>query len=300
MLKMVEWLGKIIAAGLIISFLSIWTTGYIVNSYVESLLKQYELPLEVQPFALSGLWGKMWGADPMVAAVDGADATVDDGASDGEHLQASANAGEPRDGQGQGATGQNGGGVTGQNNQGSSGQAENGQGVDGLGAGAPDGDEPGGASGANERGATETGTDDAELDDLETQPPHSTVTGSGSGAKAESGASGVPSSGVNDGQAGGSGTPGPGDDEAAVPVWNSKDALTTEELSDVKNQMDAEDRQKLFQLLVSKLPSEGWQRLSVLMEDGLTEEELREAEQIMAKHLSTEEYDQLMEILKKY
>ena len=65
MWKMTGWLAKTVAAGLIISFLSIWTTGYIVNSYLQTLLKQYNLPLEVQPMALSGMWGKLWGADPI-------------------------------------------------------------------------------------------------------------------------------------------------------------------------------------------------------------------------------------------
>ncbi|GFN31328.1 hypothetical protein [Paenibacillus xylaniclasticus] len=65
MWRMFGWVGRAIAVGLIASFLSIWTTGYIVNSYLETLLKQYNLPLEVQPFALSGVWGKLWGADPV-------------------------------------------------------------------------------------------------------------------------------------------------------------------------------------------------------------------------------------------
>lgn len=63
MFKGIIWLGRTVAAALIISFLSIWTTGYIVNSYVESLLKQYNIPIEMQPAAVSGVWGKLWGAD---------------------------------------------------------------------------------------------------------------------------------------------------------------------------------------------------------------------------------------------
>ncbi|GKU77186.1 hypothetical protein [Paenibacillus sp. L3-i20] len=66
MIRRLAWLGKLIAAGLILSFLSIWTTGYIVTSYVDTLLKQYELPIEVPPMAMSGVWGKLWGANPPV------------------------------------------------------------------------------------------------------------------------------------------------------------------------------------------------------------------------------------------
>ncbi|MBW7475656.1 hypothetical protein K0T92_12960 [Paenibacillus oenotherae] len=66
MWRMAGWLAKTVAAGLIISFLSIWTTGYIVNSYVETLLKQFNIPLEQKPFALSSVWGGLWGADPVL------------------------------------------------------------------------------------------------------------------------------------------------------------------------------------------------------------------------------------------
>jgi hypothetical protein len=64
MFKWVSWAARILVTAVLLSFLSIWTTGYIVNSYMETLLKQMDLPLQTQPFALSGIWGKMWGASP--------------------------------------------------------------------------------------------------------------------------------------------------------------------------------------------------------------------------------------------
>lgn len=63
MFKWISWALRVVATALLLSFLCIWTTGYIVNSYMESVLKQLDLPLEVQPLALSGLWGKLWGAE---------------------------------------------------------------------------------------------------------------------------------------------------------------------------------------------------------------------------------------------
>lgn len=63
MWKWVSWVVRTGATALLLSFLCIWTTGYIVNSYVESIVKQLELPLDTQPFALSGIWGMLWGAD---------------------------------------------------------------------------------------------------------------------------------------------------------------------------------------------------------------------------------------------
>jgi hypothetical protein len=65
MLRWIGWAVKTVATALLLSFLCIWTTGYIVNSYMETLLKQLNLPLQVQPFALSGVWGKLWGASPV-------------------------------------------------------------------------------------------------------------------------------------------------------------------------------------------------------------------------------------------
>ena len=63
MFRWVSWGLRLIATAVLLSFLCIWTTGYIVNSYVESIIKQLDLPLDTKPFALSGVWGTLWGAD---------------------------------------------------------------------------------------------------------------------------------------------------------------------------------------------------------------------------------------------
>jgi hypothetical protein len=65
MFKWISWVVRMGATALLLSFLCIWTTGYIVNSYMESLIKQLELPIETKPFALSGIWGTLWGADSL-------------------------------------------------------------------------------------------------------------------------------------------------------------------------------------------------------------------------------------------
>ncbi|WP_373230336.1 hypothetical protein [Cohnella sp.] len=71
MFKWVSWVIRMGATALLLSFLCIWTTGYIVNSYMETVIKQLDLPLQTQPFALSGVWGKLWGAEkaPQEAAL---------------------------------------------------------------------------------------------------------------------------------------------------------------------------------------------------------------------------------------
>ncbi|MDG0795224.1 hypothetical protein OMP38_33650 [Cohnella ginsengisoli] len=63
MWKWIGWAGQLIGAALLVSFLSIWTTGYIVTSYVQTALADYGITLDEQPFAMSGVWGKLWGAD---------------------------------------------------------------------------------------------------------------------------------------------------------------------------------------------------------------------------------------------
>jgi hypothetical protein len=63
MFKWVSWVIKMGATAMLLSFLCIWTTGYIVNSYMETVIKQLDLPIDTQPFALSGVWGKLWGAE---------------------------------------------------------------------------------------------------------------------------------------------------------------------------------------------------------------------------------------------
>jgi hypothetical protein len=63
MFKWISWVIRMGATALLLSFLCIWTTGYIVNSYMETVIKKLDLPIDMQPFALSGVWGKLWGAD---------------------------------------------------------------------------------------------------------------------------------------------------------------------------------------------------------------------------------------------
>ena len=93
MFKWIGWLGRLIASALLLSFLCIWTTGYIVNSYVETLLKQMNIPLEVQPFALSGVWGQLWGAEEPAAADAGTE-SPEPGPAPGEKAATGSERGE--------------------------------------------------------------------------------------------------------------------------------------------------------------------------------------------------------------
>lgn len=223
MWKMTGWLAKTVAAGLIISFLSIWTTGYIVNSYVETILKQYNLPLEVQPFALSGVWGKMWGADPAQTVEKKQPAGSD-----------AVDLGDDQSG---------------------------------------NGDTPPVAVDAFGK---------------EADPPLTDI-GIGSGTKADGGLP-IGTEKVDT----------PPEAGQAPSLDGTETAVTTDDLTGMKEQMSEADKEQLFGLLMSKLPQEAWQSISTFMENGLTDEELISVQQIMAQYMDKEEYGKMMEILKKY
>lgn len=74
--------------------------------------------------------------------------------------------------------------------------------------------------------------------------------------------------------------------------------ISPDALSRNKEEIPTSDKEQLFATLMKKLPQEEMQRLSTLMEDGLTAAELTEAEQILAKYLNDEEYGQMLEWLK--
>ncbi|KQO10646.1 hypothetical protein [Paenibacillus sp. Leaf72] len=275
MWKMTGWLAKTVAAGIIISFLSIWTTGYIVSSYLDTILKQYNLPLEVKPMALTGLWGKMWGADPLMADTGG-------------------------------SKGQSGASQTGKDSSGASSGSSAEQGE--TGAQKPDGS----ISSGEDAAAGEDSPLAIDAFGQQAEPPLTDI-GIGGGTKADSGAaSGI---GAGSTESGTEGSTTNGDAEAvdgeqplaesesgtgSSSIDGTETAVTTDQLNQVKSQMSDTDKTELFGLLMTKLPQEAWQTISGYMENGLTDEELTQLQQVIAQHLSKEEYEQIMSILKKY
>lgn len=100
----------------------------------------------------------------------------------------------------------------------------------------------------------------------------------------------------------------------ALPAWSQtssgasqgqeqtekRTVLSTEALQSTKDKISAEDKMKLFSMVYTKLPPAEFQNISRLMEDGITQTELSEMETIVRKHLTKEEFQQLMNILGKY
>jgi len=251
MLRGLTWLAKLVAAGLILSFLSIWTTGYIVTSYVDALLKQFELPIEAPPLSMSGVWGKLWGADPpLVSETGGAGQEKSGDSSEAGGAENKPDATEVF-GEIDESGGQSG-------SEGTSGESDTETGPDGNGSNGGGDDAGTGSAGNGLNGGDGTGTD---------------MSGGEAGTRDPSGTE------VPDG---------------------TETALTTEELLETKEAMSEEDKSRLFAMLMSELPQESWQTISEYVEDGLTEQELLQVQQLMAQHLDKEQYEQMMEILKKY
>ncbi|HIW32398.1 MAG TPA: hypothetical protein IAA29_06405 [Candidatus Paenibacillus intestinavium] len=191
-LKILMWAGKAIATVLIVCMLSIWTTGYIITSYVESILKQYEIPIEIPPMAMSGVWGVLWGSE--IDTLSGKAVTDLPSATE---------------------------------------QPE---------------------------------TDEGQIpSDLNTEPDDAAQ-----------------------------------EVLAPIEVDDNEIAMTSEEIANAKDTASLEDKNRMLELLTTKLPPDSWQTFSTYLEDGLTDQELIDIQQMMAQHLNSAEYEELMIILKKY
>ncbi|MBJ6361660.1 hypothetical protein ACFOQM_10225 [Paenibacillus sp. GCM10012307] len=293
MWRIAGWVGKWAAAALLVSALSVWTTGFIINSHVQNLVKQYNLPIEVQPIALSGVWKSFWGSS------SGGSKEIGASASEGPIIATGDITGQGTDTSSGGAESEQGTGAwNGSVNENKGSTGSDGQPGEPNGAGSASG--PGGvSSGANASEGEEQASGNLESDQAsgasrenveENSPPLSVEVGGGIGPKANSP---IGSSGSEPGAGG-----GPSSEiwsEGSDPLVMSSDQLTS-----TKGQISTEDRQKMFALLIDKLPQEAWQKISAYMEDGLTESELQELQQVVAQHLNNEEYQALMKILKKY
>lgn len=230
---------------LLACMLSIWTTSYVVTSYVQALLQQYEIPLEVKPVALGDVLGMLWGteqeaADSTIAETEGDDST-------GKLADADADSLLKQQDQSQ----------------------------------SPDSDSS--QAGSDLTAETEASGREQSLEGEGDQQ-----------AVAESGASGVDADAETDDFTQPS-------QEVLAPIESgSEPTITPDDIEASKESMTAEDKERMFQLMMDKLPPESWQMFSSYIEDGLTEQELLEIQQMMAQHLSKDEYSELMELLAKY
>lgn len=75
--------------------------------------------------------------------------------------------------------------------------------------------------------------------------------------------------------------------------------MSEDQLQSKKDQLTSEDKRIIFAAL-SKLPEADMQTISTLVEDGITSSELAQVEKIVEQQLKPEEYNQLLQILRKY
>jgi hypothetical protein len=104
------------------------------------------------------------------------------------------------------------------------------------------------------------------------------------------------------------------DDDPAVPVFNNdyeanqssssrqKDTvvMSAEEFNEKRKKLTNQDKTAIFSIVVAKLPQQELQKMSLLLEDGITEEELGDLENVMNAYLHQDEVAQLLAILNKY
>ncbi|WP_063567366.1 hypothetical protein [Paenibacillus sp. O199] len=258
-MKLLQWFIKILLTVMLVSSLTLLTTGLIVQSYVKSLLASFNIQWEGQPMGLTAMFQGALGGKSGEEKKPGTGTTDQPAGAEEEHV--------PEDAisvMGNGTES----GETGPNTGNSS---EQGMGTDdGQGAGSgtdssATGSSPGGSSGTgtDADAGTNAGTDSG------TTPGNSTASGNGSGTNSN-------------------GTPSSGNDEIVV----SPDDITGK-----KDKLPLEEKEKIFSLLMNKLPQKEMQQISGAMEGGLTEQELRDIEQVISKYLTSEEYDNLMEVL---
>ncbi len=104
--------------------------------------------------------------------------------------------------------------------------------------------------------------------------------------------------------------------EDAVPAWTGESAtekqedstkdkdkvivMSAEDFNRKKDMLSDEDKMEVFSILIAKLPQDEMQMISQFVEDGITTEELQQAETIIEQYVDDEEYARLMEILNKY
>jgi hypothetical protein len=68
-------------------------------------------------------------------------------------------------------------------------------------------------------------------------------------------------------------------------------------MSEMKDSIPEEDKVGIFNILMTKLPQEEMQAISTAMEDGLTEAEVKEIQEVIAKYVNQDEYELLMKML---
>ncbi|WP_028550634.1 hypothetical protein [Paenibacillus sp. UNC451MF] len=79
---------------------------------------------------------------------------------------------------------------------------------------------------------------------------------------------------------------------------NKKIVVSGEEFTKKKEQLSNDEKNKIFNMLVTRVPQNEMQTISSLMEDGITAGELKQIEKILQQYLKPDEYAQLLAMIK--
>ncbi|MCY9529046.1 hypothetical protein [Paenibacillus sp. UNC217MF] len=157
------------------------------------------------------------------------------------------------------------------------------------------------STGTSQDGITGNSGNHTERTTTNSQESGSNRNGQGATETNGGGTTGSPSAGGNEGKSGSTPTP-----DGAFPVMGGitsgqeskgREAIIVppDAIAKSKEELSKEKKDQIFATLMKKLPQEDWQRISTLMEGGLTSSEVMEVEQILAKHLNDEEYKEMRE-----
>ncbi|OXM84547.1 hypothetical protein [Paenibacillus rigui] len=244
-MKGMAWLIKLIMSALITSMVCIASTFWVINTYVDMVLEQYQLKTTVQS---TPSWSQLVGRLTQQLSMPKADSRS---VALGEKT--------PKD---QAVTG----------------------------AISPDGSitvpsGAGGGSGSSSAGAGSTGS----------ESPATTPTGKeGTPADKNPPEDAIAVFGHQSGQSGSS----TGSGSSSASDADKRVVVSGEDFTKKKDQLTNEEKNKIFNLLMTRVPQDEMQRISRLMEDGITAAELKEIEQVLQKYLKPEEYTQLLSMIK--
>lgn len=157
------------------------------------------------------------------------------------------------------------------------------------------------STGTSQNGITGSSGKHAERTTTNSQESRFNRNGQGATETNGAGTTGSPPAEGNEGESGSNPIP-----DGALPVMGGitsgqeskgREAIIVppDAIAKSKEELSKEKKDQIFATLMKKLPQEDWQRISTLMEGGLTSSEVMEVEQILAKHLNDEEYKEMRE-----
>ncbi|MEX1029021.1 MAG: hypothetical protein WDZ91_03110 [Paenibacillaceae bacterium] len=76
--------------------------------------------------------------------------------------------------------------------------------------------------------------------------------------------------------------------------------MSAQEFNEKRKKLTNKDKSAIFSIVITKFPQKELQKMSFLLEDGITEEELGDLEDVMNAYLEQEEVTKLLAILNKY